>query len=291
MQAVAILAVANSLLLVDMMGSSVIMGMYDVPVALFLSQPGITVPGRRELPHTAELPSHCTRKTHQQLQLRTGETQQPFANLTLLLPFAATAAVYDVFTFDDEFDMLKIRLTELWDVVDWFVLIETGELHFEKAISDGRYRKFLPKIKHIKQGIGGHPLRDHGGNSLGSLAMSVLKDAPPSSIIMLADVSEVPYCSTIRLLSRSEQGLPLGMYGLLEMPHRYNSCRWRLRHPPPVAANRTAHLRGSVTAKVFYRSYLDAVPLEDAMARAQHLEDAVYWIFPDAGVRCSFTGV
>ena len=32
--------------------------------------------------------------------------------------------VYDCFSFYNEFDILEIRLQELWDVVDYFVLVE-----------------------------------------------------------------------------------------------------------------------------------------------------------------------
>ena len=63
--------------------------------------------------------------------------------------------IIDCFTFYNELDMLEFRLTELNDVVDYFVLVECikthvnndKELFFEN--NKKRYSKFLHKIIHI----------------------------------------------------------------------------------------------------------------------------------------------
>ena len=34
--------------------------------------------------------------------------------------------VYDMFSFYNEFEILEIRLKELWDTVDYFVLVESN---------------------------------------------------------------------------------------------------------------------------------------------------------------------
>ncbi len=40
--------------------------------------------------------------------------------------------VYDCFTFYNEFELLELRLRALWDVVDYFVLVEADRTHTNK---------------------------------------------------------------------------------------------------------------------------------------------------------------
>lgn len=63
--------------------------------------------------------------------------------------------IYDCFTFFNEFELLEIRLNELNDVVDYFVLVEMDEtfqgdfkpLHFGQ--NQHRFEKFLHKILYV----------------------------------------------------------------------------------------------------------------------------------------------
>jgi beta-1,4-mannosyl-glycoprotein beta-1,4-N-acetylglucosaminyltransferase len=63
--------------------------------------------------------------------------------------------IYDCFTFYNELDLLEIRLNELNDVVDGFILVEAEQSHQNKSKplffqdNKNRYKKFLSKIKHI----------------------------------------------------------------------------------------------------------------------------------------------
>ena len=73
------------------------------------------------------------------------------------LAFAAKERpkVYDCFLFFNELDILDVKLNELYDHVDYFVIVESVEtfrgnlkpLYFE--INKDRYRKFLDKIIHV----------------------------------------------------------------------------------------------------------------------------------------------
>lgn len=63
--------------------------------------------------------------------------------------------VYDFFTFYNELDLLEIRLEELYDVVDFFVILE-GEKTFQNNVkplfyreNKQRYEKFEDKIIHL----------------------------------------------------------------------------------------------------------------------------------------------
>ncbi|MBU2634601.1 MAG: hypothetical protein KJ674_05150, partial [Nanoarchaeota archaeon] len=67
----------------------------------------------------------------------------------------AKQKIYDCFAFFNELDILEIRLTELYDVVDYFVIVEattkfSGEkkpLYFKE--NGNRFKKWGEKIIHI----------------------------------------------------------------------------------------------------------------------------------------------
>jgi hypothetical protein len=64
--------------------------------------------------------------------------------------------VYDVFSFYNEFEILELRLQELWNTVDYFVLLEASttfvgnpkEYLFEK--NKERFAPYMEKIRHLK---------------------------------------------------------------------------------------------------------------------------------------------
>ena len=64
--------------------------------------------------------------------------------------------IIDTFVFYNELDMLNLRLHELNEIVDYFVLVEANKTYsnnekefiFEK--NKNNYNKFLDKIIHIK---------------------------------------------------------------------------------------------------------------------------------------------
>jgi beta-1,4-mannosyl-glycoprotein beta-1,4-N-acetylglucosaminyltransferase len=64
--------------------------------------------------------------------------------------------IIDCFTFFNELDILELRLTELNDIVDYFVLVEAKWTHSGKdkpfyfEQNKERYSKFLAKIIHVK---------------------------------------------------------------------------------------------------------------------------------------------
>jgi beta-1,4-mannosyl-glycoprotein beta-1,4-N-acetylglucosaminyltransferase len=64
--------------------------------------------------------------------------------------------VYDCFTFFNELDILKIRLEELYPVVDYFVIVEANKTHSGKdkefilEKNKWKYKKYWNKILYIK---------------------------------------------------------------------------------------------------------------------------------------------
>lgn len=106
--------------------------------------------------------------------------------------------IYDCFIFHNELELLELRLMELFDKVDCFVLCEgthtfRGDrkpLHFGDNI--GRYRQWLKKIRHII-----YPSERHTNpwlNEFGQRDYLVkgLFDADKNDVVMLSDVDEIP---------------------------------------------------------------------------------------------------
>ncbi|NGX31395.1 MAG: hypothetical protein K940chlam8_00763 [Chlamydiae bacterium] len=128
----------------------------------------------------------------------------------LLIPFFLFAKVYDCFPFFNEVEQLKIRLSELDDVVDVFVLVEATktfqgkdkELLFEKNKQE--FKPFLKKIVHVvvedmPEGKN-HWVRDyHQRNSI----MRGLKDAKENDLILIGDVDEIPKNAVIAQIKKT----------------------------------------------------------------------------------------
>jgi len=64
--------------------------------------------------------------------------------------------IYDCFTFFNELDLLEIRLSELYDYVDYFVIVEGNKTHSGKAKNfifkknKSRYKKWENKIIYVQ---------------------------------------------------------------------------------------------------------------------------------------------
>ena len=107
--------------------------------------------------------------------------------------------VYDCFCFYNEFDLLKMRLEELWEDVDHFVLVESIEtqkgdakpLYFEN--NKTLFSPYLDKIIHIK-------VEEHHPeftfwereNYQRNCIMRGLTQCKDSDIIIISDVDEIP---------------------------------------------------------------------------------------------------
>ncbi|GFH31387.1 glycosyltransferase family 17 [Haematococcus lacustris] len=114
------------------------------PSGCCLRCPSDLTRGRPPTPDHSSDPSWCSTR-----QLTYGDGTSPS-----LSPRAKQRRIIDTFTFNDEFDMLDIRLHTLWDVVDTFVIVESNttftgkpkQLHFFE--NQGRYTEFMSKIHH-----------------------------------------------------------------------------------------------------------------------------------------------
>lgn len=116
------------------------------------------------------------------------------------------ARVFDCFPFFNELDLLEIRLHELSDVVDRFVLAESTVTFSGKpkpllfAKNRERYAKFLDRIEHIV--VDDTPAsvrspwqrRTHQSNSLAR----GLEQIDGDDIVIFSDVDEIPRASAVR---------------------------------------------------------------------------------------------
>ena len=64
--------------------------------------------------------------------------------------------IYDCFSFYNEFDILEIRLQELYDHVDYFIIAEASTTHtgnpkpFYLLDNWERFKPYADKIRHVK---------------------------------------------------------------------------------------------------------------------------------------------
>jgi GT2 family glycosyltransferase len=111
--------------------------------------------------------------------------------------------LFDCFPFNNELDLLEKRLTELWPVVDRFVICEATmthggkekPLHFNDNLK--RFERFLNKITYLvveKFPEGDSWVRErHQRDYL----MNGLKDCKDTDIVMVSDLDEIPSLSAI----------------------------------------------------------------------------------------------
>ena len=108
--------------------------------------------------------------------------------------------VYDCFTFYNEFELLELRLKSLYDVVDYFVLVEADKtqsnipkpFYFEE--NKNKFAEFLPKIINIKfnvdfihKGAGDWSIENAQRNAISK----GLQNAAPDDLIFISDLDEI----------------------------------------------------------------------------------------------------
>ena len=132
--------------------------------------------------------------------------------------------VYDCFIFFNELDLLEIRLNELNNVVDKFVIIEANKTfqnnekpyYFEE--NSARFEKFIPKIIHIK--LNKYPLFIPIINPFSPWKLeffqrnSILKglvNCKPEDIVIISDVDEIPKPEVLEELLKNGVNEILGL--------------------------------------------------------------------------------
>lgn len=113
--------------------------------------------------------------------------------------------VFDCFPFFNELDILEIRLNELYDVVDRFVIVEArvthgGQpkpLHWQEHFMEQRFYKFLHKITYLV--VEEFPEGDSWARERyqRDYIMKGLEGCKDNDIIIISDVDEIPKAGII----------------------------------------------------------------------------------------------
>ncbi len=133
--------------------------------------------------------------------------------------------IIDSFIFYNEFDMLELRFRELYDHVDWFILVEATRTFYgdEKPLyfaeNKERYATYLPKVIHVV--VSDMPMHTdawgrerHQRNAI-ARGVSIL-NPPHNAVLLISDTDEIP---DPKLLSTIP---PDTIYGLLQDFYYYN---------------------------------------------------------------------
>jgi len=147
--------------------------------------------------------------------------------------------IIDTFTFFNELPMLLLRLTELDDVVDTFVLVEATITHsgLPKPLffqeNKSMFQKFLHKIVHVVvEDLPNLPdtgtwTREEAQRTAIYRGLAQLT-LDPKDIIIVSDVDEIPDSSQIKLLK--ENGLQDGITRCLNMDMYYYNTTCKMTH-------------------------------------------------------------
>jgi beta-1,4-mannosyl-glycoprotein beta-1,4-N-acetylglucosaminyltransferase len=130
----------------------------------------------------------------------------------------AHSKIYDCFLFCDEFELLQIRLEELFDQVDYFVLMEAGETFQgeKKNYNFSQYKKYFEKyiskiirvpMTELRPYMTPWERESYQRNTLGW----GLIDCHWDDIVLISDVDEIPKREVI---SQIKQKLQAGAVGV-----------------------------------------------------------------------------
>lgn len=114
--------------------------------------------------------------------------------------------IYDCFIFYNELDLLEIRLNELNEVVDYFVLVESTHtftgipktLFYQENKS--RFEKFSDKIIHIVSENSFNESQKHWEREAfqrNQIAIG-LQNTKPNDLIIISDVDEIPKAEVVK---------------------------------------------------------------------------------------------
>ncbi len=124
----------------------------------------------------------------------------------MVKPKLPALKIYDCFLFNGEFDVLEIRLNELWDIVDVFVIVESNQTFsgmqkpYSFSQSAARFSKFNDKIRYIKITEENNTFAsawDREAFQRNSIEKGLF-DAKPNDLILISDVDEIPSSHSVK---------------------------------------------------------------------------------------------
>lgn len=157
--------------------------------------------------------------------------------------------IFDCFKFFNEFELLELRLMELSDVVDYFVLVEANKTHtgihkpFHFDENKEKFSKFLHKIIHVKvEDMPEYRKNDQtkfdGGiweteNFQRNCISRGLLEAKPGDKIIVSDVDEIPNVETIKKYLECKEWITFRQ----DLFYYYVNCKQNCYWDGPIMAN------------------------------------------------------
>jgi beta-1,4-mannosyl-glycoprotein beta-1,4-N-acetylglucosaminyltransferase len=118
--------------------------------------------------------------------------------------------IYDCFTFYNEFDLLELRLTELYNHVDHFVIVESNQTFTNRPkpwnFDANRYAKFMDKIIYVQ--VTDMPNSDNAWTNehyQRDQIMRGLTGANPDDLVIISDVDEILRPEAIDYMRNSQE--------------------------------------------------------------------------------------
>lgn len=151
--------------------------------------------------------------------------------LQYLLYLNTAMKIYDCFTFYNELDLLDIRLAELYNVVDHFVLVEATttftnrpkELLFRN--NQSRYEKYLDKIIYIPVDLPGSPNPWDNERYQRNAIVQGLSEADGTDIVIVSDCDEIPRAEAVKSLRGTSQTIYAFRMPLFNFKFNYMSLK------------------------------------------------------------------
>jgi hypothetical protein len=157
--------------------------------------------------------------------------------------------VYDCFTFFNELDLLEIRLQELYDVVDYFVIAESNMSHSgklkEHTLFDNwdRFAPWHDKIRRIA--VDDMPITNDSWvrEKFQREALSRgLHDMQDDDLIIISDLDEIPRAEIIDMIKTDENNYERYVLRVPLFRYKFNFLKWY----QPVTNNQMIVTRGKV---------------------------------------------
>jgi len=141
--------------------------------------------------------------------------------------------VYDCFTFFNELDLLEIRLQELYDVVDYFVVTESNMSHSGKPKeytlleNMARFEQWSDKIRRIA--VDDMPVTDNSWvrEKFQRDALNRgLTDVENDDLIIISDLDEIPRADIIEMIKEDENQYERYVLQVPLFRYKFNFLKW-----------------------------------------------------------------
>ena len=138
--------------------------------------------------------------------------------------------IFDCFIFNNEFDLLELRLRELYNHVDYFVLVESNlsftcrQKPYWYENNQQRFSQWSDKIRHVKHVSSAHKnpwLNEHDQRNA---ITQGLVDAESEDIVLISDADEILRSSVLQKVKHKSDRTIYGFY-MLDFAFKFNFVR------------------------------------------------------------------